>query len=149
MAPSVGRIVPLKTVSPPANDEARRSFWNRREEVAPERAVPAKPAEPAPTPAAKTPKVNPSVQEITRSEESFRAFIGQDDPFAHGFRRTLQYIRARRPQFDNDDDFFAVVSKFVEQYPTSVRQVDAEYWSGMKAARDSFKNFPAGVWRGA
>lgn len=143
--------MPLKTV--PTSGEAKRSFWNRREDVDPEAAI-AKP-EPAPAeaPAAPTPKApkNPSpaqirsieeIKDLARSEESFKAFLGGDDPFTHGFRRTLQYIRARRKEFANEDDFYATVSRFVEQYPTSVRQVDGEYWAGMKAARDAWKILP-------
>lgn len=145
--------MPLKAV-PTSDAEAKRSFWNRRTEVEPEagvkKAVAAAEPDASPTPVKASAK-NPSpaairtaeeIKELARNEESFKSFLGNDDPFTHGFRRTLQYIRARRPEFANEDDFYAVVSKFVEQYPTSVRQVDAEYWAGMKAARDAWKILP-------
>ncbi|MHB8632516.1 MAG: hypothetical protein ACYDBQ_00925, partial [Thermoplasmatota archaeon] len=99
-------------------------------------------AEPPPAPAPPPPRTPAEIQELSQSEEAFRSFLSRDEPFTHGFRRTLQYIRARRTEFTNEDDFEKAVTRFVDQYPTSVRQVDPEYWAGMKAARDSFKNLP-------
>lgn len=75
------------------------------------------------------------------------AWIKDGTPMADGFRRTLAFIKSQRARKLNEDDVRTSAAKFVQDYPSSVRRVDEDYWTGMQHALDAYTSQDPTFWR--
>ncbi|MEA3137815.1 MAG: hypothetical protein QOC71_2096, partial [Thermoplasmata archaeon] len=48
---------------------------------------------------------------------------------------------------ENEDEIRTSTAKFVQDYPSSVRRVDTDYWTGMQLALDAFTSQDKAFWR--
>ena len=75
------------------------------------------------------------------------AWIKDHTPMADGFRRTLDFIKTQVKRGHTGDDVRTSASKFVQDYPSSVRRVDSDYWTGMQHALDMYTSQDPTFWR--
>ena len=66
---------------------------------------------------------------------------------ADGWRRVVEHIRYLKGKTDNDDEVRTSTQKFVQDYPSSVRRVDNDYWTGMQLALDAYVSQDKAFWR--
>lgn len=95
---------------------------------------------PAPPPA---PKKAPEPEVI-----ALPAYIHEGTSMAEGWRRVVEFIRGQKKRTDNDDQIRTATQKFVQDYPSSVRKVNGDMWTGMKLALDAFVSQDPAFWRG-
>jgi hypothetical protein len=75
------------------------------------------------------------------------SWIKDHTPMANGFRRTLQYIKDQTKRGLTGDDVRTTAAKFVQDYPSSVRRVDNDYWTGMQHALEAYTSQDPTFWR--
>ena len=94
-----------------------------------------------PAPAEEKKKVAPPVPDPLPS------WIKDHTPMAAGFRRTLDFIKAQIKRGHTGDDVRTTAAKFVQDYPSSVRRVDTDYWTGMQHALEAYTSQDPTFWR--
>lgn len=75
------------------------------------------------------------------------AYVKDNTSTADGWRRVVEHIRTLKGRTDNEDEIRTSTARFVQDYPSSVRRVDADYWTGMKLALDAYRSQDKAFWR--
>lgn len=75
------------------------------------------------------------------------AYVKEGTKTADGWRRVVEHIRLLKRRTDNEDEIRTSTAKFVQDYPSSVRRVDNDYWTGMQLALDAFRSQDKSFWR--
>ena len=84
---------------------------------------------------------------VVAAPDPLPAWIKDGPSMADGFRRVLGFIKTQRARTDNEDDVRTTASKFVQDYPSSVRRVDSDYWIGMQHALEAYTSQDPAFWR--
>ena len=75
------------------------------------------------------------------------AYVKENTSTADGWRRVVEHIRYLKAKTDNEDEIRTSTAKFVQDYPSSVRRVDTDYWTGMQLALDAYRSQDKAFWR--
>lgn len=95
---------------------------------------------PAPPPEAKKPAAPEPIH--------LPAYVKEGTATADGWRRVVEFIRVKVKRTENEDEIRTATAKFVQDYPSSVRRVDNDTWTGMKLALDAYTSQDPAFWRG-